>query len=372
MNAKVLFIATVDKGHILKFHVPYLKYFKERGYEVHVACAGNEKIPYCDKRYNISFERSPIKFKNIRAYKELKKVVNQQHYSIIHCHTPVGGVIGRLASKKTRRKGTNVLYTAHGFHFYNGAPFRNWLLYYPIEKWLSRYTDCLITINEEDYQNALYYKFKSKFIKKVNGVGVDLSRFSPLQIKEKNILREKYGYKHNEFILLYTADLNYNKHQDLIINALNILKTKIPNIRILFAGEGPYLDVYKELSTKLCLNDKVEFLGFRKDIPNLLKLSDVAISASRREGLPVNLLEAMATGLPIIATNCRGNRDLVNNGENGYIVGVNDVQGFAEAVMKLYSSKEIQKKFAKKNLNMVDAYSLNHVMIEMNKIYRLF
>ena len=151
---KVLFVASVN-SHIIGFHTPYLKMFQERGYEVHVASYGDEKIEYCDKHHNIHFERFPFKLKNIKAYKELKKIIKDNKFEIIHCHTPTASVLTRLAARNARKKyNTKVIYTAHGFHFYKGAPAINWIIYYPIEKWLARYTDCLITINQEDYERA--------------------------------------------------------------------------------------------------------------------------------------------------------------------------------------------------------------------------
>ena len=219
-DKKILFVATVDEGHIIKFHIPYLRYFKENGYEVHVACAGNALIPYCDKKYELTFERTPYKLANLNAYKKLKIIIENNDYKLVHCHTPVGGVIGRLASRKARKLGTKVLYTAHGFHFYKGAPLRNWLVYYPIEKWLSRYTDCLITINEEDYNNVISKKFKAKQINLVHGVGVNLRKFEPQIIENKFQTRKEYGYEENDFILFYAAELNENKHQDLLIKVI--------------------------------------------------------------------------------------------------------------------------------------------------------
>lgn len=372
MRDKVLFVATVDKGHILKFHVPYLKYFKEKGFEVHVACAGNEEIPYCDKRYHIPFDRLPYKFSNFQAYKKLKSIIDVQNYNLIHCHTPVGGVIGRLASRKAKKNGTKILYTVHGFHFFKGAPLKNWLIYYPIEKWLSKSTDCLITINDEDYQNALHYKFKAHCLKKINGVGINLNKFTTRKNGEKFLLRQEYKYKKDDFILLCIADLNYNKNQELIINVVNELKDTIPNIRLLLAGDGPLLQQYKKQAYDLGLGNYVDFLGFRKDIPNLLKLSDLVVSASKREGLPVNIMEAMAIGLPIVATNCRGNRDLVINNVNGYLVEMNDIEGFKTAIKKLYNTKELQEKFGVENLKLVKKYSLKNVMKEMEVIYSSF
>ena len=175
---KVLFTATVD-SHILHFHIPYLQYFHEQGYEVHVATNGTEEIPFCDVKHTVSFERSPFKANNIKAIKQLKEIIDKEKFNIIHCHTPMGSVVTRLAAKQARKKyNTKVIYTAHGFHFFKGAPILNWILFYPVEKWLSKYTDCLITINEEDYTLAKN-KFHAKKVELVHGVGVDEKKWKP-------------------------------------------------------------------------------------------------------------------------------------------------------------------------------------------------
>ena len=365
---KVLFSATVDE-HILSFHIPYIKWFKEQGYEVHVASKGKFKIPYVDKKYNIPFSRSPLKVSNFKAYVQLSNVIVENNYNLIHCHTPIGATVTRLASQKARSKGTKILYTAHGFHFFKGAPLRNWLLYYPVEKWLSRYTDCLITINEEDYNIAISKKFKAKEIKMVHGVGVDLNKFESQTIEKKIQIRKEYGYKEDDFILFYAAELNYNKHQDLLIDVVNILKDKIPNIKLLLAGRGTLENKYKEQVKQLGVGNNIEFLGYCSDIPNLLMLSDIAVASSRREGLPVNVMEAMATGLPLIVTDVRGHRDLVNNDENGYVVGINDVEDFAKSIERLYEDDELRNKFGRKGLELAQKYSLESVLKEMELIY---
>jgi glycosyltransferase EpsD len=365
---KVLFTATVD-GHILNFHTSYLKWFKEQGYEVHVASNGNLDIPFVDLKYNIPFERSPFKLVNFKAYKKLKNIIDDNNYKLIHCHTPMGSVLTRLAAKKARKKGTKVIYTAHGFHFFKGAPLINWLLYYPVEKWLSKHTDCLITINDEDYECAKRNKFKAGSIKKVNGVGIDLNKFTPQTVEKKKKLRKEYGYSETDFILICVAELNHNKHQDMIINVINILKNIIPNIKLLLVGEGNLMEQYKNQVKKLNLEDYIKFLGYRKDVPNLMAISDVAVSASRREGLPVNVMEAMATGLPLVVTDCRGNRDLVRNGRNGYVVGINDVDGFADAVEKLYKIEKLRQNFSEKNCELIKMYSIKNVKNELEKIY---
>jgi glycosyltransferase EpsD len=365
---KILFTATVD-SHIINFHIPYLKWFKEQGYEVHVASNGNSNIPFVDVKYNIPFERSPFKLANLKAYKQLKKIIDDNNYRLIHCHTPMGSVLTRLAAKKARKKGTKVIYTAHGFHFFKGSPLINWLLYYPVEKWLSKHTDCLITINDEDYESAVGKKFKAGSIKKVNGVGIDLNKFTPQTKEKKKELRKEYGYSNTDFILIYVAEMSYRKHQDLLINTIDILKNRIPNIKLLLVGSGNLMKKYKEQVKKLGLNDYIYFLGYRKDVPNLMAISDISVSSSRQEGLPVNVMEAMATGLPLVVTDCRGNRDLVRNKENGYVVGIDDVDGFANAIELIYKSKQIRKRFGEKSLIDIQRYSLDNIVREMKNMY---
>lgn len=367
---KILFTATINK-HILSFHLPFLKWFKEQGYEVHVAASGEEIIPYSDKSFNIGIERSPFKInENIKAYRKLKSIINDNNYSLIHCHTPMGGVLTRIAAKGYRKKGTKILYTAHGFHFFKGAPLKNWLLYYTVELWLSKHTDVLITINKEDYNLATQNKFKAQKIQLVNGVGVDLKQFIPQTIDLKARLRDDYGYNREHFILMYAGELSYRKHQDLLIDVVNVLKNKIPNIKLLLAGTGSLLEKYKNKVTEYGLEDNIEFLGYRNDISNLMILSDAAVSSSRQEGLPVNIMEAMGTGLPLVVTDCRGNRDLVINNKNGYVVGIDDVNGFAEAIKKLYDSEELRYQFRDYNLKKIEKYSIEKVMTEMKNIYQ--
>lgn len=370
---KVLFVATVVKKHINVFHIPYLKWFKENGFETHV-CAKNDfeedeeniTIPYCDHYYNIPFERSPFKTNNINVYKKLKLLIEENCYEIIHCHTPMGGALTRLAAKESRNRGTKVIYTAHGFHFFKGAPFKNWGIFYPIEKYLSKYTDCIITINKEDYKIAK--RFNAKSTKIVNGVGINISKFKPQNEEIKRNLRKEYGLENNDFILVYAGELSYRKHQDLLINVIHRL-SKYPNIKLLLVGEGILEEKYKEQVNKLKVNNKVKFLGFRNDVNKLMILSDIAVSSSRQEGLPVNIMEAMATGLPLVVTDCRGNRDLVSDNENGFVVGINDIEVFATKIETLYNNKNLMQKFSKKNLEFIHRYTLEEISNEMENIY---
>lgn len=380
---KALILASVA-SMIDQFNMANIDILQKAGYKVHVAANFNygsttskERTSDLKKQlhsmgvivHDVAINRSVLNISNIHAYNVIKNIINHEAYDLIHCHSPIGGVITRLAAKAARKKGTKVIYTVHGFHFFKGAPIKNWLVYFPIEKWLSKYTDYIITINQEDYYNATNKKFKVKNIKLVNGIGIDLEKFKPQTKVKKSELRRQYGYSDDDFILLYTAELNYNKHQDLIINVINLLKDKIPNIKLLLAGLGTLQDKYKQQRDSLNLNSNVKFLGYRNDIVNLLTISDIVVSASRREGLPVNIMEAMATGLPLVVTDCRGNRDLVCNEENGFVIDIDDIEGFANAIEKLYTSKKLRQKFGRKNLEIINSYSLENVKKEMKNIY---
>ena len=365
---KILFVATIDQ-HIRHFHYSFLEWFKNNGYEVHVASNGEEELLHVDKKHNIPFERSPFKTNNIKAYKQLKKLIEANDYKLVHCHTPMGGAIARLASISARKRGLKVLYTAHGFHFYKGAPKKNWLIYYPVEKLLSRFTDVLITINEEDYELANKKKFKAHKVELVHGVGIDLKKFQPQTDQIKVDLRKKHGYRDEDFILIYVGELSYRKHQDTLIRMVEALKEDIPNLKLLLVGKGDYYNEYSSLIDSLGLNNFVHLLGYRRDVPELMLLSDIAVSSSRQEGLPVNVMEAMAVGLPLVVSDCRGNRDLVKHNENGYLFDMNNFKEASELVIDLYHSKAKTMKFGTNNINSIDELSETNILNVMKDIY---
>ena len=371
MKKKVLFTATVD-SHILHFHIPYLKLFKDNGYEVHVATNGNKNIPYCDKKHVISFERSPYKINNLKAIRQLRKLINEEGFDIIHCHTPMGAVVTRLAAKSARKKGTRVIYTAHGFHFYKGAPKLNWFLFYPVEKYLSKYTDTLITINKEDYDLAKRKFKKCNDIEYVPGVGIDEKKFDfKMSKKEKDDLRKSLGLKSDDFVMIQVGELNKNKNQIMSINAMKKITNKYNNIHLLLVGDGTMKDYYNIQIKNNNLENNVHLLGYRSDVSKLLKVSDILLSLSYREGLPVNVIEAEFCGLPIIATNCRGNRDLVKNNINGYLVDLNNKENFSKKIEELYKNKEKRNIFCICNNKIIQNYKLLNVMDKMKKIYKI-
>ena len=367
---KVLFVATITK-HINTFHIPYLKWFKEQGYEVHVASRGDEPIEDCDKHFNIPFERFPLKMQNIKAYKQLKNIINGNKYEIIHCHTPVGGVLTRLAAKKARKKyNTKVIYTAHGFHFYKGAPLLNWIIYYPIEKICARWTDCLITITNEDYEFARKH-LKAKNIEHVNGIGMNTERLTKeLTQEEKNKFREILEIKNDDIVFSYIAELNANKNQILLIKTMKELKKERSNIKLLLIGEGPLKNEYQKYIKENNLEDEVKILGKRKDINELLSITDIYLASSKREGLPVNVMEAMYKGLPIIVTDNRGHRELIQNLENGCICEKKDIENFENKIQELLKDISMINNMKEKNKILVKKYELEEVKSKMKEIYK--
>lgn len=374
MPKKILFCATVD-FHFKAFHLPYMRWFQEQGWEVHVAASGNMELPYVDARFDVPIQRSPLKLKNIKAYYQLKSIMDENQYEIIHCHTPMGGVLARLAARSARKRGAKVIYTAHGFHFCKGAPLMNWLLYYPIERGLSRFTDCLITINEEDYNLAKDHHFKARKIVQVNGVGVNEERFKPVTESEKHEMRLSLGYHPDAFLLFYAAEFNANKNQQSLIRIMDLIKNEVPQARLLLAGKGALKEPCLKLARELGLEDKVDFLGYRNDLDQLLPICDLAVASSIREGLPVNIMEAMASGLPVVATNNRGHRELVRSNENGWVVNrdLHSEVVMAEMIKVLAKDKDLASRFGKTGRKLIEGrYAINKILHEKNLIYSEF
>lgn len=364
---KVLFAANLE-SFFLKFLIPQLEYFKKQGYEVHIASRSeNLEIPYCDKKFDVSFARSLSIKDNVKSYRQMKKILKNEHYDIISCHTPFGAAITRLAAIKIRKKyKTRIIYTAHGFHFYKGAPKKNWLMFYPMEKILAKYTNDLITINKEDYKFA-QKKLKTK-VHYVPGVGIDPKKFDiKMTEKEKLELRKSLGLKKDDFIIIYPAEISYRKNQEWLINTLEKFLKEKNNVHLLLPGKDILNGKIEKQINNLGLNQKVHILGYRTDIPQLLRISNISVSSSRQEGLAVNIMEAMYTGLPIVATDCRGNSELIQNGKSGYIVKQGDSESFVKRINKIYEENNI--KTIDKGKRYVKKYLIDNILKQYIRIY---
>jgi glycosyltransferase EpsD len=364
---KVLFTSHV--ANFAKFNYPFMQWFKEQGYEVHYASMGEEAVD-CDQHFVVPFERSPFKLNNVRAIRQLKRIIDREGYDIIHTHTPMGSVVTRLAAINARKNGTRVMYTAHGFHFFKGAPLLNWIVYYPIEKIMARYVDTLLTINKEDYERAK--RKLSTDVRYVSGVGIDPRKFDVVMSDaEKLELRQSLGLKKDDFVLFFVAELNDNKNQAMLLRALERVHYTMPNAQLLLAGKDTLNGKLHRMANELGIDKNIRFLGYRRDIPQLLKIADVSVSSSRREGLPVNIMEAMYAGLPVIVTACRGNSDLVLDGKNGLVIAQDDDDAAAKAITKLYHDETLRSDFGEQGKALVQPYLMDEVMREMVRSYTL-
>ncbi len=330
---KILYVTTV--GTTMNFFNIFIRKLLDEGHEVHIATnQGISKVPDCYvnwgcKIYSLSCSRSPLRLGNIKAINQIKNIVEENSYDIVHCHTPIAAMCTRLACIKARRKGMRVIYTAHGFHFYKGAPLKNWILYYPIERLCGRLTDILITINKEDY----YFAKKKRLAKKVEyipGVGVDIDKVKDISV-DVNAKRKEINIKDNKIMLLSVGELNENKNHETVIRAIK----DIENIHYVIAGKGKLQQHLEDIIEELCLLDRVSLLGQRKDVIELCKTADVFISSSIREGLPVSVMEAMASSLPCVVTEIRGNTDLIDKNGGMYFQpgNVNDCKRAIEEIL---------------------------------------
>ena len=367
---KVLLVATVVKIHVNVFHIPCLKMFQEQGWETWV-CSRNDfdnpkdcVIPHCDHYIDIPFERNPLKPGNVKAYRMLREIIEKEQFDLIYCHTPVGAMLARLAGISARKRGTKVIYMAHGFHFYNGAPLLNWMIYYPAEKFLSRFTDGLITINQEDYRRA--QKFHAGKTILIPGVGIDLDKFQKKEPTRQEI-RNKLGIPDGKIILMSVGELTKRKNHMVVIDALARLKEY--DILYVICGDGPMKAQLRAKAEELGVRDRVKLLGFRKDIAELHKAADIFVFPSLQEGLPVAVMEAMASGLPIVASKIRGNEDLISNNQGGYLVNPMDSEQVAKAIEKMIQNPKKREKMEKRNLEIIAKYGQETVLQKMDEFF---
>lgn len=372
---KILYTATV-LSHICQFHLPHMRALQENGWEIHVAAHDNLavknglQLKYCDKFTEVPFSRSPRSLDNVKAYKRLKKLLSGIHYDVILCNTPMGGIVTRLAARKARKNGTKVVYMAHGFHFFKGSSRAAWLVFYPIEKFMARYCDLLITINEEDYALAKEKFGKRTAVAHIHGVGVDANRYHPAAEEEQLAMRAAEGLSPDDFVILCTGELNENKNQKTLVSAAARLRDRIPNLKVLLAGNGPMEQELRDQIAALGLQDTVKLLGYRTDLERVVPAVDLAASCSKREGMPLNIIEAMLCEKPVVASHNRGHDELVEDGVTGALLAPDDVTKFAEAVYSLSEAPELKMRLGHAGKEKAQKYTVSHVSAEIEKLFK--
>lgn len=372
MKRKILFTSHTANFH--KFNRPLMRMLRGTleapyddlnigGWQVDYACMCEEEVYDADNVFKIDFARNPFRFdKHVKAYHQLKKLIAEGGYEAIHTHTPVGSIVTRWAAKAAHKKGVKVIYTCHGFHFYDGAPKMNWRLYYPLEKKFAKDTDLLITINREDYKRA-----KNDFecpVKMIDGAGVDTNKFKKTTKAEQKAAREKYGLAANDFVMVYLAEYTANKNHEMLVRAAAPIMHKRPNVKLLFLGQGPLMDATRTLAKELGVEKQVIMPGYIRDnYAALVQSCNLCVSASKREGLGLGVLEAILCGLPILIADNRGHRDIVD-GKKKYLFALDDTNMLTIKMQDAFSNPE------KYHLDFPERYSMHNSLSEMREIYK--
>lgn len=367
---KVLIVAHYSR-FLVQFELNDVKLLQGMGYEVHYATNFEHEDMYADAvqvirehgviLHQVDFVRSPYNISaNIKAYKQLKHLMQTEMFAGVHCHTPMAGALARLAANATHT--APVLYTAHGFHFYKGCPLKNRLIYQTAETFLARYTDAQITINQEDYAAAQKFPLRGKAYY-VPGIGVDVKKISSVQV-DRAKKRAELGIPQDALVFISVGELNENKNHSTVIRAL--AKADIANSYYLICGEGKLKQQHFELAQKLGISEKVKLLGFRTDVSEILRACDCFVFPSFREGLSVSLMEAMATGLPCIASRIRGNVDLLENSR--YLFEPADESALCQLLKDAANGVQTEQECAQ-NREMLKRYDIKNVSKQMQGIY---
>jgi len=370
----ILFVATVY-NHLAAFHKPFIKYFQEKGYTVHVA--GSNSMGRKDELeqlgaicHDISFDKSILSKNNRRALQELNELFDNIHFDLIHVHTPIAAFLVRFVLRKKKLQGP-LLYTAHGFHFFKGAPKKNWFVFYNAEKIAKRWTDAIIVMNKEDLELSKKMGFENNHnLFFVNGVGVDLNDFSERAEKGGSI-RTELNLSQDDVLISCVAELSYRKNQMFLLKNWDIINRNNPQVHLLFIGEGQDEGLLKSYVQSQNLKN-VHFLGFRRDMPKILNDTNIVTLTSLHEGLPRCLMEAIALGKPIIATDVRGSRDLVQDGYNGYLVNLNDDDLLVKRFNDLIMNVKLQIDMGENGKKRSGLYDLDFVLKQMDEIYMNF
>ncbi len=360
---------------MIQFLVPHVKYLSENGFRVEIACSDvggrmedvrNALEGVVDAIHVLRLERSPLSSRNFLGYQDMKKLLAENHYDIIWTNEPVMGVVTRLVANKYRRRGTKVLYMCHGFHFYKGAGKVNWAIYYPIERFLSRFCDMIVTINHEDEAQAK--TFHCPRVEYIHGIGVNTDRLRSRDLQSD--IRKELNLSEDDFLVLSVGELNENKNQQVVIRA--IARLNDPNIHYLLCGKGDQREHLEYLARELGVADRVHFLGYRKDVVDICAQADVFVLPSHREGLSVASLEAMYCGMPLITAKVRGSGDYLREDVSGFLRNSDDDKGFAEAIKTLSINKNKRELFGQRNREAVIPYCIdnvkNEVLILLRKI----
>lgn len=397
---KILYVAS-SYGHIASFHIPYIMRLQEMGFDVHVAAGGGLDVvgQLACKKVFIPFEKRMASFNNVKCTVQLMGLLKRERYDVISVHTSLAAFFVRAAVRLSGKKNMKIINTVHGYLFDEQTPMLKRTIFLCAEKWTKSVTDMVVVMNRQDYDIAEKHRLYKDELIQIPGFGIDTERFYRKEVEEalrsryqkemaasshingealsigQNIEttedmrqreREKLGFQAQDTILIYAAEFSKRKNQQMLIRAMSLLPK---TVKLLLAGQGECLEACRQMVEHLELTNQVHFLGHVKNLEYYYFLSDICVSASRSEGLPFNIMEAMSMGLPVVATNVKGHEDLVEHGVNGYLYKFDEAQGFAEAVLQLMRNPDHARQISEDNVEKASEYGLEQVMESVLSVY---
>lgn len=386
-HGKTVLMAASVPSMIGQFNMENIRILKEMGYRVHVACNFQDRSVWTKEKtaqfqrrlyengvacIQVECSRNPFALmRHIRSCRRLAAAMERERYAFVHCHTPITGALARLAAART---GTKAMYTAHGFHFYRSGPLRNWLIYYPVEKLLSRVTELLVTMNREDFQLAKK-RLHAKRTAYIPGVGVDTARFSGAgqpTVRQngqepREELRRQLGLSMEHMVLLSVGELSRRKNHRLVLEAISRMQGA--QIRYVICGIGEQEQALVHEAERLGISDQVIFAGYRTDVDAYYRMADLFVFPSLQEGLPVALMEAMASGLPCLASDIRGNRDLLHPVADTCLFPLKEPEVFLEKMETLLANPLLRERVRRENLEEIKKYDRERVNRQMQQLY---
>lgn len=357
MSPKVLITAS-SFSHIVNFHLPYLRRLYDEGWEIHLACGGTDcGIPFISKKYSLPLKKRIGAVSNFHSAAKIRQIVGSNHYDLIITHTSLAAFFTRLALKGLKNR-PRVINVVHGYLFHDNMPNGKRVLLELAERITAKQTDKILTMNESDTVWATK-NHVAPIVHKIPGMGLDDKKF--LDVAAKVDL----GLSENDFVLIYPAEFSDRKNQRMLIESMTILPNRV---KLLLPGNGKELHVCQELAKKFGVEDRVFFPGYLSDIQSVIRISDVAVSSSKSEGLPFNIMEAMFLGKPIVASKVKGNADLIENNYSGILFALDDKTAFADSVNKLMNDRDLATSMGKHAAEQVQQYRLDRVIdIVMNE-----
>ena len=364
-NRKILYVAS-SFGHLASFHRPYLRWFAQQGCEVHAAAGGEPcALDGVSRFISLPLEKCMFSPRNVFAAHQLRALLRREDYALVSLHTSLAAFFARLALRPAWKGRPVVMNTVHGYLFDDATPLLKRQLLLSAERLTAPVTDWLLTMSRQDDDIAHHYAL-GKDIRFTRGMGIDTPHFTPPDEAHKAQLRTQLGLDSSALILVYAAEFSGRKNQSTLIQAMPRLPE---NTVLVLLGRGERLEECRALAETLGVASRVRFPGFVQNTKDYYQAADLCVSSSRSEGLPFNIMEAMACGLPVIASDVKGHQDLVHPGVTGLLYPFGDADAFSGAVHQLDNPQRRQQ-MGRAARQAILPFDIQPVFEELTTLYR--